>query len=367
MEWNYVSNVKESSGYEDVIDKIYAYTPDEYNSATTERKQQMVDELFDIYRSKNIYPITYYNDDGIIEQIQDCINKNVEWDGTNLSFRYLQGNNLCRFLFRNLERVSVGTARNNSMYNRFYDDYKLKKSIELCLRYEIPRPIGILRCMRLIGGGVATNFHAMKAKAIYEKYCPKDGIIYDYACGFGGRMLGALSSKNNYKYFGVEPNTESFKWLNELGKYIEIATGRKDIFKIYCKGSEEYFAKENYCDFAFSSPPYFNLEKYSDEPTQCYNKYPQIDEWFKGYVEPTISNTYKMLKPGSFYAVNIADFNIGSKRIEYVSSWIDIAQKIGFEYVEEILMQLQTRRGTGHKENGEDKKKNEGIFVFKKT
>ena len=40
----------------------------------------------------------------------------------------------------------------------------------------------------------------MKAKALYEKYCPENGIIYDFACGFGGRMLGALSSKKNFKY-----------------------------------------------------------------------------------------------------------------------------------------------------------------------
>lgn len=366
MDWNYVSKEKESSGYEDVIDKIYEYTPSEYVVATEDRKQQMVEAVFEIYRHKNIYPITYYNEQGIIEQIKDCMNKDVQWDGKNLTFKYLQGNNLCRFLFRNLERVRVGNAKNNSMYDRFYDDYKLKKSIALCLRYEIPRPIGVLRCMRLIGGGVATNFHAMKAKAIYEKYCPKDGIIYDYSCGFGGRMLGALSSKNNYKYFGVEPDTESFKWLNELGRYIEIATDRKNIFKIYCKGSEEYFVKENYCDFAFSSPPYFNLEKYSDEPTQCYNKYTEIDSWFDGYVEPTIKNTYGMLKDGCFYAVNIADFNIGSKKIEYVSRWIDIAKNIGFKYQEQIFMALQTRRGIGHKENGKDKMKKEGIFIFKK-
>jgi hypothetical protein len=252
------------------------------------------------------------------------------------------------------------------MYDRFHDDYKLKKAISLCLRYENPKPIGILRCLRLIGGGVATNFHAMKSKAIYEKYCPKNGIIYDYSCGFGGRMLGALSSKNNYRYFGVEPSSETFKWLNELGKYIELATNRDNIFKIYCKGSEEYLAKENCCDFAFSSPPYFNLEKYSEEESQCYIKYPEINQWFEGYVEPTIKNIYDMLKPNSFYAVNISDFNLGNKRIEFTKKWIDISEKFGFKKSEEILMKIQTRRGSGHKKEGEDIQKFEKIFIFKK-
>lgn len=367
MDWNYKSELESSSGYEDVIDLLKSYTPEKYLSSTQEQKDNMVNEVFKIYRSKNIYPITYYNEQGIIEEIKKCVIKEVVWDSNVLDFKYLQGNNLSRFLFPNLERVNCGTAKNNSMYDRFYNDSKLKKSIELCLRYESPKPIGILRCMRLIGGGVATNFHAMKAKALYERYCPKNGVIYDFACGFSGRMLGALSSKNNYKYFGVEPNTETFNGLNVLGKYIEKATGREKIFKIHCQGSEDYRTKNpNVADFAFSSPPYFSLEKYSDEETQCYNKFPNLDDWFEGYVKPTISNIYHILKPNSFYAVNIADFNLGSKRIEYVDKWIELSKEIGFEYIEQIHMKLQTRRGTGHKDEGKDIKKQEGIFVFRK-
>jgi SAM-dependent methyltransferase len=367
MNWNYESITEKSSGYEDVIDTLNEYTPEKYKSANEEEKEQMVQEVFNIYRSKNIYPITYYNKQGIINEINKCIEKEVVWESDVLDFKYLQGNNLSRFLFPNLEHVDCGTAKNNSMYHRFYDDYKLKKSIALCLRYEKPRPIGILRCMRLIGGSTATNFYAMKAKALYERYCPKNGVIYDFACGFGGRMLGALSSKNNYKYFGVEPNTETFENLNKLGVYIEEVTGKNNTYKIFCKGSEDFVTRQpDVADFAFSSPPYFSLEKYCEEETQCYNKFPNLEDWFDGYVKPTIRNIYYMLKPNSFYAVNIADFNLGSKRIEYVDRWIELSKEIGFEYIKQIHMKVQTRRGVGHKDNGKDIPKQEGIFVFKK-
>lgn len=367
IDWNYSSNIEKSSGYEDVLDVLKSYTPEDYNKSDEVTKLRMVNEVFEIYRSKNIYPITYYNEDGIIKEINDCVKKDVCFDGKTIDFKFLQGNNLCRFLFRNLERVCVGDSKDNSMYDRFYNDHKLKRAIELCLRYETPRPIGILGTLRLIGGGVATNFHAMKAKAIYERYCPDEAIIYDYACGFGGRILGALSSKNNYKYFGVEPNSETFYYLNQLGKYIEKATSREGIFKIYNKTSEEFRVKEKYCDFAFSSPPYFNLEKYCDEPTQCYNKFTTIESWIEGYVRPTISNIYYMLKPNRFYAVNIADFNYQSKRVELVKTWKEISVECGFSFYEEIKMKVQTRRGVGHKNNdGTDKNKTEGIYVFKK-
>ena len=52
---------------------------------------------------------------------------------------------------------------------------------------------------------------------------------------------------------------------------------------------------------------------------------------------------------------------------DYVDKWIEISKEVGFEFIEQINMKLQTRRGNGHKENGKDKVKKEGIFIFKKN
>ena len=330
-----------------------------------EEKEEEVERIFNIIRGVNIFPIYYFNREGALEEIKKCVNKNVEIKNNVLNLKDESGQDLCRWLFPNLHKVDCKGSKNNSMYDRFYDDNKLKRTIAFNFRYEPFKNAytNLYRPARLIGGNVATNFSPMKAKALYEKYCPKDGVIYDFACGFGGRMLGALSSKNNYKYFGVEPCSETFEHLIELGELIEEATNTKNRFKVYKKGSEEFrLNKENYCDFAFSSPPYFTLEKYSDEETQCYNKFPNLEDWFEGYVRPTIENIYYMLKPNCYYAVNIADFNIGKNRVEYVDRWLKISEEVGFEYVETINMKLTTRKGVGN-----NKPKQEGIFVFKKV
>lgn len=367
MGWNYTSNDKRSSGYEGVIDILKQYTPLIYNNSTPEQKDKMVNSVFDIYRSINIYPITYYNDDGIKEEIEKCIDKNVVLENNTIDFKLEQGLSLCRYLFPNLEKVIVRGVRENSMYDRFYNDDKLKKAISLRLITRSPTPANMLSALRLVGGGVGSNFHPMRAKAIYEKYSPPKGVIYDYACGFGGRMLGALSSKNEYTFFGVEPNTETFLHLNELGRHIEKVTGRENSYNIYCEPSETYFLEDNYFDFAFSSPPYFNLEEYSTENTQSYIKYPTLDLWFSNYVTPTISNIYKMLKPNSYYGVNIADFKVRRKKIELVSRWVEISKSIGFKYVETIDISIQRRKGDGHKDHsGTPKNKKEAIFIFKK-
>lgn len=364
MKWNYTSKSKSSTGYEDILDELKRFKKEDYVQMKEEEKKDVVNRIFNLYREKNIFPITYYNEDGIRQEIQKAIDKDVEFEGDVLNLKYNQGSSLCKFLFQNLHSVECNGDK-RTMYNKFYEDHLLKRSIDFSLRFKKSvTPSELRSSMEMIGGTVATNFKAMNAKALYEKYTPENGIIYDFACGFGGRMLGALSSKNNYKYFGVEPNTETFANLNKLGSYIEDVTKRKDTYKIFCKGSEDLNLKRTeFVDFAFSSPPYFTLEKYCEEDTQCYIKFPTLEEWFDGYVKPTIEKIYEMLKHDRYYAVNIADFNVGNKRIEYVDEWIKMSKKAGFTYDRQIDMKLKKRVGDGH-ESKEDKR--EGIFVFYK-
>lgn len=371
VEWNYSSDTKKSSGYEDILDELKSYTKEAYINLNNSEKEVMIEEIFDIYRSKNIFPITYYNEEGIVEEIKKCVDKEIVWEDKDvLNFRFNQGQSLCRFMFPNMQDVIVKNIKDNSPYHKFHDDVKLKKAIRFCLEYKNVKspvvPSAIKDGLEMLGGNVATNFKSMNAKALYERYVPKGGIIYDYACGFGGRMIGALSSNNNYRYFGVEPNSETFDNLNRLGRYIEKATGRENIFKIYKKGSEDFkISKGEYIDFAFSSPPYFNLEVYSNEETQSCIKFPELEDWLEGYVRQTIKNIYFMLKQDCLYGVNIADFKIGNKNVNFVDEWIRISEEEGFTFIEEIHMKLQNRRGDGNGKNIRGKK--EGIFMFKKS
>lgn len=367
LKWNYESPTQSSNGYEDVLGELKTYTKEKYINASDEEKEKMIDDVFKIYRSKNIFPIIYYNENGVHKEIQKCIDKKVGFSDNILNLKTNYGQSLCKFLFPNMLNVESGNDK-RTMYKKFYDDYLLKNTIKFCFRFRNNLyPLTIRNASEMTGGNVVVNFSPMKAKALYERYCPPNGVIYDYACGFGGRMLGALSSKNNYTYIGVEPCIETYTHLNELGLHIEHVTNRKDSYKLFCMGSEDYIGEENSIDFAFSSPPYFNLERYSDELTQCYNKFPTLEEWFEGYVKPTIENTYKMLKPNSDYAVNIADFKVGKNNIKFVERWIEIAENIGFEYREQIFMKLNPRKGDGHKnKNGEDKDNGESIFIFVK-
>lgn len=367
IKWNYVNTNNDSSGYKDELDELKnKYSNENYMKLSDEEREAMSEEVFQIYRSKNIFPITYYTDKEVHKEIEKCINKNFAFEGNLLNHRFNQGSSLLKWMFPNSNNTFLGTD-NRTMLNKFYTDHTLRRAINFALKYDKhAQPARVQGGLRMIGGSTTTNFKAMHAKALCERYCPEGGTVYDFSCGFGGRMLGALSSKNNYKYIGVEPCVETYDSLLRLGNYIEEVTGRNDSYEIHNVGSEEFFGEAGSVDFAFSSPPYFNLEKYSDEPTQCYNKYPVLDEWFEGYVKKTIQNTYDMLKDGGVYAVNIADFKTSNKQVNYVDEWIRMSEEIGFTFKEQLHMRLQSRGKDRHTENGQEIERKEGIFVFTK-
>ena len=78
----------------------------------------------------------------------------------------------------------------------------------------------ILQVFRLSCGQPAVNFPALTAKWIYENYTKHiDGDeplhIYDSSSGWGGRILGAMSSRKKIHYVGTDPNPDNF--LNEEG------------------------------------------------------------------------------------------------------------------------------------------------------
>lgn len=184
--------------------------------------------------------------------------------------------------------------------------------------------------------GKVTNFNPVVARKIFERYVPFQGAtILDYSCGFGSRMLGALSSCYNYNYIGVDPYKELYLRLLKFSKWIHTTLQNSSTSKIFNVGSEQFIPSLiGQVDLSFSSPPYFNYERYTESTTQSYIMYPVYNEWLEKYVTVTVRNIYQYTKKNGLHLVNLED----TKRIKIVEDWINIATKEGFEleYIESI-------------------------------
>ena len=355
----------EFTGYEPVYAQL-----DQFSKETYEKDPQgTIDSVFDIYRSIDLVPIIYFTKDGILKAIKDF--QHTSYNSVRndtISLGNNRGQPLSRFLFPNMMTAEPKGRGTNSLKDRFYNDTKLKRAIRICFEMRegnnLVYPTAMRRALELVTGENVQNFKPQNARAIVEHLCPVLwGNVYDYSCGYGGRLLGIGSSNMKYNYIGVEPNTDTVKYLNFFNDCIEEAVGVKGT--IIQSVSEEYQPED--IDLAFSSPPYFNLEKYSDEDTQCMVRYKTLDEWFDGYVTPTIQRIHRGLNREGLFATNIADYKTyGQKEpVEVVQRWIKTAEKNGFKYQGMIKMMVNTRPGVGNQKLA-GREEFEGVYVFKK-
>ena len=85
----------------------------------------------------------------------------------------------------------------------------------------------------------------------------------------------------------------------------------------------------------------------------------------EGYVRQTIKNIHRVLKKGRVYAVNIADFSVGSgNTVAYVDEWIRISTEEGMPLFDTVYLGVTARAGSKQQSSGELKKEN--ILIFKK-
>jgi DNA modification methylase len=177
--------------------------------------------------------------------------------------------------------------------------------------------------------------------------------------GWGGRMLGAIISDVK-SYTCTEPSIETAYGLKAIAKDF----GGDTKIDVVIKGSEDYLPKKESLDLCFTSPPYFDLEKYEyDSYAQSYKKFPKLDLWVEGFLKKTFENCYYGLKEDGYMIINIADPKRMKKdQISIEQATIEKAEEVGFTHVETLKLALSNP----NMKNRETAFKYEPIFVFKK-
>jgi len=370
-EWGVTPTDLIYTGYEQVYDQLKSYSKERWLLESEEGRQKIEDEVFELYRSINIIPITYFNLEGCKTALLEIGKKSHTVADGKIGVGQTEGQHFSRFWFPNMQEAYTRNDKMVSMRSRFYDDKRLKRAISFCYKYRDEAeksvlPANIRRALDLVSGGTIANFKPMNARAVFEYICPTMwGNVLDFSSGYGGRMIGSMTSNMRYNYTGIDPNTKTHRGLVALGELMnELGLGSG--YSMHNIPSEQFTPTPGTYDAAFSSPPYFNLETYTDESTQCMNSCSNLDEWFDNYVEPTVQMLHTALAKDALYAVNIADYKDGKEEFKIVDRWKNVSEKIGFKFIEQIDMLLNVRPGVGNNKL-ENAYKSEGIYLFKKT
>ena len=265
----------------------------------------------------------------------------------------------------------------------------------------------ILQVFRLSCGQPAVNFPALTAKWIYENYTKHIDTdeplhIYDSSSGWGGRILGAMSSRKKIHYVGTDPNPDNFLDEEGISRYEYMAkfyndncvdnfsdklttffdvTPQGNTYELFQDGSElisnnpKFQKYKGKLDISFTSPPYFNREQYSQDEKQSFKAYGEYEDWRDNFLKPTLTTIYEYLKNDRYILWNIADIKIGENTyypLEQDS--IDILNELGCEYKGKLKMLMTRMVGLDPSKSGiknavkHDGKvyKFEPIFVFYK-
>lgn len=310
-----------------------------------------------LYWRKKGFPNYDINDYNKSKELQKLIN----YDERNIfDNKYMkQTMHSCGFLwtyFPHWVDVKCGDAE-KTLAENWNDDNKLRELIRKTWNWQLKHGSGNFTVNRLrqnakvyMNKQSVSNFRPSVAKYIYNTFGNK-GVVWDMCAGWGGRLFGFLAS-DCYTYIGTEPSSLTYDGLCNIKNDFNYIKKNVNLYK---KGSETFTPDENTVDLCFTSPPYFDTEKYSDESTQSYIKYETLNDWTNGYFKTTINNCYTALKQDGVLIINISNtpkYNL------LEADTIKVAKDIGFDLIDTYYLILSSIAGKGIK--------TEPIFIFKK-
>jgi hypothetical protein len=196
------------------------------------------------------------------------------------------------------------------------------------------------------GTQAAANFRPAFALLMWRKYAQSGDRVLDTSTGFGGRLVGFLASRCS-EYVGIDPNSVTSAQNRKLAD--ELAQSDKSVQLIEQPAEDvdvELIGRDS-CGFAFTSPPYFAKERYSDEDTQSWKRYSSGEAWRDGFLRPMLQLQHDALRPGAHSVVNIADVKIGKETFPLAQWTIDCAKLVGLDYVRTDRFPLARVPGQG--------------------
>jgi len=157
---------------------------------------------------------------------------------------------------------------------------------------------------------ICSQFKPNVAKALYDYFNVKN--VLDFSMGWGDRLAGFYASMNAELYVGLDPRKENHPIYERQARYYDnhlTFFEKEKKTKFYCEAAEDFYydGYDDTFDVIFTSPPYFNVERYSHDDNQSWVRYKDIDNWNTQFLQKALDNMLPTLKSGGKLCINISD------------------------------------------------------------
>jgi hypothetical protein len=242
---------------------------------------------------------------------------NLNFEGKQQYFRRLNAGNNSSNYFQQKNRWSVDGSVSPGP-QRTWENEKFMTSL-MGSAYSLKMPKinrNVLRTMIGLRKYICAQFKPNVSKVLYDKLRSKN--VLDFSAGWGDRLAGFYASETSEYYVGIDPRKENHPIYNEQSEFYDTHRSMfepKKKVEFICSPAEEVdFTKyKDTFDTVFTSPPYFNVERYSYDDTQSWVKYKEINEWNEQFLQRTLKNLWCSVKSGGYLLVNISDVYTNSK------------------------------------------------------
>jgi len=206
---------------------------------------------------------------------------------------------------------------------------------------------GLLRAVTRLSGACynAAQFKPAVASAVIRHFGAKD--VLDPCAGWGDRLVAACACGVNY--VGVDPNGGNFDGYSGIIDRFGDRSRHSAVESCF----EDFDVGRAKFDLAFTSPPYFDTERYAGgtkyEPSQSWSRYRTVDAWVSGFLRSLVVGCREALRPNGVLAINIKDSvrktESGKKTLGLCARLDEECEAAGFEKIGIIAMQMKSAPG----------------------
>jgi len=192
-----------------------------------------------------------------------------------------------------------------------------------------------------VRAGALSQFPSEVARRAILFWSEEGDLMFDPFGARGARALMANLLKRHVIAYDISKTF--YDWVQErLKRGIPNPDYKLEFHR---KDSRKVDLPDNSVDFILTSPPYFCLEYYGDEPEQLgygeaiHGKKPSY-EVFLSELKKVMVECYRVLKPGKFSAWAVNDFRYEGKFYCYHADCIKLLTEVGFEPHDIVIYNL---------------------------
>jgi hypothetical protein len=173
-----------------------------------------------------------------------------------------------------------------------------------------------------------TQFKPTLAKAVIELFGATS--MLDFSAGWGDRLVGALGTSSIQYYLGVDPNLGLKNGHDEIIRKLlpereskwKSPNGIQSQFSIIYEPFQSCHLPEGKVfDLAFTSPPFFNFEVYTQLEGQSILDFPSYIDWVEKFLFVSLKKAWSVLAEGGHLVIHITDIG-GFKICEIMNLYI---------------------------------------------